>query len=116
MSRQFIKQTETGLAELPARDPTAEDIKGLMLDGEHMTGRCASPFGLAVTAVGEKFPGGLWDGARSALVHRSGRAAAVFGLVHVAVGVSYCGAEAALGVAGGYADRSRDAGGGQQVA
>jgi len=42
--------------------------------------------------------------------------AAVFGSVHVAVGVSYCGGEATLGVAGGYADRSRDAGGGQQVA
>ncbi len=45
-----------------------------------------------------------------------GMRAAVFGSVHVAVGVSYCGGEAAIGVAGGCADRSRDAGGGQQVA
>jgi len=42
VSRQFIKQTETGLAELPARDPTAKDIKGLMLGGEHMTAWCVT--------------------------------------------------------------------------
>ncbi len=40
VSRQFVKQTGTGLAELPARDPTAEDIQGLMLGGEFMAGRC----------------------------------------------------------------------------
>ncbi len=42
VSRQFVKQTETGLAELPARDPTAKDIQGLMLGGEFMAGWCVT--------------------------------------------------------------------------
>src|SRR5208283_2492038 len=40
ISRRFVKQTETALAELMARDLTGEDIKVLMLDGEHMAERC----------------------------------------------------------------------------
>ncbi len=33
-----------------------------MLDGEHIAGRCVI-VALAITAGGEKFPVGLWDGA-----------------------------------------------------
>ena len=40
VSRQFGKQTETALAEMLTRDPTAKQIKVLMLDDEHMAGRC----------------------------------------------------------------------------
>src|SRR5271166_4470111 len=36
ISRRFVKQTETALGELMARDLTGEDIKVLMLDGEQM--------------------------------------------------------------------------------
>ena len=46
VSRRFVKQTETALAELLARDLTEAKITVLMLDGEHMAGRCvivASP-------------------------------------------------------------------------
>ena len=57
-----MKQTETALAELLARDLTGKDIKVLMLDGEHMAGRCVI-VALGITAGGEKFPVGLWDGA-----------------------------------------------------
>ncbi len=62
VSRQFVKQTETALAELLARDPTGKDIKVLMLDGEHLADTCVI-VALAITAGGEKFPVGLWDGA-----------------------------------------------------
>ena len=51
-----LKQTETALAELLARDLTGKDIKVLMLDGEHIAGRCVI-VALAITAGGEKFPG-----------------------------------------------------------
>jgi putative transposase len=62
VSRRFVKETETALAELLARDLTGEHIKVLMLDGEHMAGRCVI-VALAITADGRKLPVGLWDGA-----------------------------------------------------
>ncbi len=62
VSRQFVKQTETALAELLARDLTGEDIKVLMLDGEHLADTCVV-VALAITADGRKVPVGLWDGA-----------------------------------------------------
>ena len=61
ISRRFVRQTETALAELMARDLTGEDIKVLMLDGEHMAERCVV-VALAITADGTKKPVGLWDG------------------------------------------------------
>lgn len=62
VSRRFIKETETALAVLLARDLTELDIKVLMLDGEHMAGRCVI-VALGITADGRKVPVGLWDGA-----------------------------------------------------
>ena len=62
VSRRFVKQTETALAELLARDLTQAKIKVLMLDGEHMAGRCVI-VALGITADGSKLPIGLWDGA-----------------------------------------------------
>lgn len=62
VSRQFVKQTETALAELLARDLTGEGIKVLMLDGEHLADTCAV-VALAITADGRKLPVGLWEGA-----------------------------------------------------
>jgi putative transposase len=61
ISRRFVKRTETALVELMARDVTGEDIKVLMLDGEHMAERCVV-VALAITADGTKKPVGLWDG------------------------------------------------------
>src|SRR5262245_21860339 len=61
ISRRFVKQTETALAELIARDLTGLDIKVLMLDGEHMAERCVV-VALAITADGMNVPVGLWDG------------------------------------------------------
>ena len=61
ISRRFVKQTETALAELMTRDLAGEDIKVLMLDGEHMAKRCVV-VALAITADGSKKPVGLWDG------------------------------------------------------
>ena len=61
VSRRFVKQTETALAELMSRDLTGEDVKVLMLDGEHMAERCVV-VALAITADGTKKPVGLWDG------------------------------------------------------
>jgi putative transposase len=61
ISRRFVKQTETALAELMARDLAGEDIKVLMLDGEHMAERCVV-VALAITTDGTKKPVGLWDG------------------------------------------------------
>jgi len=55
VSRRLVKQTETALAELLARDLTTEQIKVLMLDGEHMAGRCVI-VALAITADGSKLP------------------------------------------------------------
>lgn len=62
VSRRFIRKTETALAELLARDLTEEKLKVLMLDGEHMAGRCVI-VALGITADGRKLPVGLWDGA-----------------------------------------------------
>ena len=61
ISRRFVRQTETALAELMARDLSGLDIKVLMLDGEHMADRCVV-VALAITADGTKEPVGLWDG------------------------------------------------------
>jgi len=61
ISRRFVKQTATALGELMARDLAGEDIKVLMLDGEHMAERCVV-VALAITADGTKKPVGLWDG------------------------------------------------------
>ena len=61
VSRRFVKQTETALVELMARDLGGEDIKVLMLDGEHMAERCVV-VALAITADGTKKPVGLWEG------------------------------------------------------
>src|SRR6476619_4115267 len=62
ISRRFVRQTETALAELMARDLSELDIKVLMLDGEYMAERCVV-VALAITADGTKVPVGLWDGA-----------------------------------------------------
>ena len=62
VSRRFVKETETALAELLARDLIEAKIKVLMLDGEHMAGRCVI-VALGITADGRKLPIGLWDGA-----------------------------------------------------
>jgi putative transposase len=61
ISRRFFKQTETALAELMVRDLSGEDIKVLMIDGEHMAERCAV-VATAITADGTKKPVGLWGG------------------------------------------------------
>jgi putative transposase len=61
VSRRFVRETETALAELMARDLTGEEIKVLMLDGEHMADRCVV-VALAITAEGKKLPVGLCDG------------------------------------------------------
>jgi transposase-like protein len=61
ISRRFVKQTETALAELMARDLTGEDVRVLMLDGEHLAERCVV-VALAITADGTKKPVGLWEG------------------------------------------------------
>ena len=62
VSRRFVKQTETALAELMARDLTGTDIRVLMIDGEHLAERCVV-VALAITADGTKLPVGLWEGA-----------------------------------------------------
>jgi putative transposase len=61
ISRRFVRQTETALAELMARDLAGGDITVLMVDGEHMAERCVVVT-LAITADGTKKPVGLWDG------------------------------------------------------
>lgn len=61
VSRRFVRQTETALAELLAREVGALDVKVLMLDGEHLAERCCV-VALAITADGTKVPVGLWDG------------------------------------------------------
>jgi putative transposase len=61
VSRRFVAQTKTALAELLARDLTALDIKVLMVDGEHLAEHCCV-VALAITADGTKVPVGLWEG------------------------------------------------------
>jgi transposase-like protein len=61
VSRRFVRETETALGELLARDLTDLGIKVLMLDGEHMADRCVV-VALAICADGTKVPVGLWDG------------------------------------------------------
>src|SRR5215204_3164013 len=61
ISRRFVRETETALAELMTRDLTGQDITVLMLDGEHLAERCVV-VALAITADGTKKPVGLWDG------------------------------------------------------
>jgi transposase-like protein len=62
VSRRFIAQTKTALADLLARDLTGLDIKVLMIDGEHIADHCCV-VALAITADGTKVPVGLWEGA-----------------------------------------------------
>lgn len=62
VSRRFVKETETALAELLARDLSDQKIKVLMLDGEHLADTCVI-VALAITADGTKLPVGLWNGA-----------------------------------------------------
>jgi len=61
ISRRFVRQTETALGELMARDLTGAGIRVVMLDGEHVSERCVV-VALAITADGTKLPIGLWDG------------------------------------------------------
>ena len=61
ISRRFVAQTKTALAELLARDLSPLDIKVLMVDGEHITDHCCV-VALAITADGTKVPVGLWEG------------------------------------------------------
>src|SRR6476620_11579371 len=61
ISRRFVRQTETPLAELMSRDLSGLETKVLMVDGEHMAERCVV-VALAITADGTKKPVGLWDG------------------------------------------------------
>lgn len=62
ISRRFVAQTRTALAELLSRDLSSLDVKVLMVDGEHLGERCCV-VALAITADGTKVPVGLWDGA-----------------------------------------------------
>jgi putative transposase len=62
ISRRFVAQTRTALAELLSRDLSSLDVKVLMVDGEHLADRCCV-VALAITADGTKVPVGLWDGA-----------------------------------------------------
>jgi putative transposase len=61
ISRRFVAQTKTALAELLARDLAGLDVKVLMIDGEHIAERCCV-VALAITADGTKVPVGLWEG------------------------------------------------------
>ena len=61
VSRRFVAQTKTALAELLARDLTALDVKVLMVDGEHICDHCCV-VALAIAADGTKVPVGLWEG------------------------------------------------------
>ena len=77
ISRRFVRQTETALVKVMARDLGDEDIAVLMLDGEHQAKRCVV-VALAVTTDGTKKPVGLGDGStqnnavvRSLLVERA---------------------------------------------
>jgi putative transposase len=61
VSRRFVAQTRTALAELLARELTGLDVKVLMIDGEHISDHCCV-VALAITADGTKVPVGLWEG------------------------------------------------------
>jgi transposase-like protein len=61
ISRRFVAQTKTALAELLARDLGPLDIRVLMIDGEHIADHCCV-VALAITADGTKVPVGLWEG------------------------------------------------------
>ena len=61
VSRRFVAQTKTALAQLLARDLTALDVKVLMIDGEHISDHCCV-VALGITADGTKVPVGLWEG------------------------------------------------------
>jgi transposase-like protein len=62
VSRRFIAQTRTALADLLARDLTGLDVTVLMIDGEHIAEHCCV-VALAITVDGAKVPVGLWEGA-----------------------------------------------------
>jgi putative transposase len=62
VSRRFVAQTKTALADLLARDLTGLDVRVLMIDGEHIAEHCCV-VALAITADGTKVPVGLWEGA-----------------------------------------------------
>ena len=62
VSRRFVAQTKTALADLLARDLTGLDVRALMIDGEHIAEHCCV-VALAITADGTKVPVGLWEGA-----------------------------------------------------
>jgi putative transposase len=61
VSRRFVAQTRTALAELLARDLSGLDVKVLMVDGEHLAEHCCV-VALAIGADGTKMPVGLWEG------------------------------------------------------
>jgi putative transposase len=61
VSRRFVAQTKTALAELLARDLSGLDVTVLMIDGEHLAEHCCV-VALAITADGTKVPVGLWEG------------------------------------------------------
>jgi transposase-like protein len=61
VSRRFVAQTRTALAELLARDLSGLDVTVLMIDGEHISDHCCV-VALAITADGTKVPVGLWEG------------------------------------------------------
>lgn len=61
ISRRFVAQTKTALAQLLARDLSLPDVKVLMIDGEHIADHCCV-VALAITADGTKVPVGLWEG------------------------------------------------------
>jgi Transposase, Mutator family len=58
---RLVRQTQTALVELMARDFAELSIKEPMLDGEHMAERCVV-VALGIAADGTKIPVGLWDG------------------------------------------------------
>jgi transposase-like protein len=62
VSRALVKQTQTALADLLARDLTEAKITVLMIDGELLADTCVV-VALAITADGTKLPVGLWEGA-----------------------------------------------------
>jgi putative transposase len=61
VSRRFVAQTKTALAELLAQDLTGLDVRVLMIDGEHLAEHCCV-VALAITGDGTKVPVGLWEG------------------------------------------------------
>jgi putative transposase len=60
ISRRFVAATEKALAELMSR-PLPEDIKILLIDGEHFGEHCCL-VSLVITADGTKIPAGIWEG------------------------------------------------------